>query len=307
MIAQPELLPVEGGTFRVAYSITNPVEGGVISITQSPSEWIHDIEFSDHEISFTVDPNTDAEPDAEPRESHFNVSYPEAYNQFVSIRQAAPAELTLGFDLQVVSLSCSEVTVRCIPTDREATYVLSTIPVSDYQRLGSDQALIARDVENFLEPDWLGNPGEIAKHLITGEKEDFFNLYSTAPQYIYAYGMTADGTATSPVVFLEVSAPERPVVNASDLGTLPVEGGTFEVSYTIDHRGAQELPTIETAWGLEWAHDFTVTAEKITFVVDSNAAAEPDSAPRTSFFRIQYPDAYDKVITLRQLTPELPE
>lgn len=40
---------------------------------------------------FTLDPNTAAEPGDAPRVSYFTISYPEAYNKAVTIRQAAPA------------------------------------------------------------------------------------------------------------------------------------------------------------------------------------------------------------------------
>lgn len=180
------------------------------------------------------------------------------------------------------------------------------ISKSEYDDLGGDQALVASDIEAFLKPDWLGNPGRIDQYLTSGDKEDFFSIFSSAPQYVYAYGLTADGTATTPVVKTEITPPERPQINASNPDTLPLEGGIVEVTYTIDHPVGDRLPTIETAWGLEWAHDFTVTPAKITFVLDPNTAAEPGSEPRTSFFRIQYPDAYDKVITLRQPAPDRP-
>lgn len=307
-VQQPELLPVEGGTFTVTYSVAHPSDGAVVEITPSPDDWVHDIRLEGGEITFVVDPNTSAQPGDEPRESHFNLSYPEAYNQFVGIRQAAPEEIPeLTFAIEIRSLTVSEAVAECTPSDPEATYVLRRISRSEYEELGGDAQLIASDVEYFLKPDWLGNPGRIADHLVSGVREESFSLYDTEPQYIYAYGLTGEGTATSAVFKTGVTAPARPVIDASDPGMLPVEGGTFEVTYTVENPYPDELPTIETAWGLDWAHDFTVEAGKVSFIVDSNDSAEPGGAPRQSFFRIRYTDAYDKVITLRQLAPDLSE
>ena len=308
----PLEVPIEGGTYEIGYTIENPLDGAELTVEPAWGvEWVHDFVVSADKITFTVDSNAAAEPGGEPRTTWFNVSYPDAVSSpAVNIRQAAPTEL--GFDLKQISVTPSEIIVDCTPSDLKATYVLRHIEKADYDRLGSDAALIAADIEDFCKPDWMGNPGEIAKHLMTdSRKGETFSVYGAGEYYVYAYGLTPDGTATSEVEKLLVIVPESPKITLSRNYPayapleVPIEGGTYEIGYTIENPLDGAELTVEPAWGVEWVHDFVVSADKITFTVDSNAAAEPGSEPRTTWFNVSYPDAVSSpAVNIRQAAPE---
>lgn len=95
---------VEGGIYRIAYSLANPVEGAMLS-AYSPAEWIGDFDFSQKEvISFKVLPNNTEE----------------VRTTTVEIRYGA-----LGFDVPVTQAALENpdrYDVNTISTDCEGIY-----------------------------------------------------------------------------------------------------------------------------------------------------------------------------------------
>ena len=301
---QPAEVPVEGGKVTVKYSIENPVEGEKIEITQPQVDWIRDITFTDTEITFTVDPNTAAAPGSDPRKGSFNVSYKEAYNKAVVVTQAAPEKVPeLGLALSLVSVSSSEFTVKCTPDDAERTYVFRKMSKEEFDALGSDEAVIASDIEAFKRPGWDGTPGSVENNLIKGETEDTWSFINTKTQVVYAYGLNADEAVTSKIYTLEVTPLPKPVINFDQPAEVPVEGGKVTVKYSIENPVEGEKIEI-TQPQVDWIRDITFTDTEITFTVDPNTAAAPGSDPRKGSFNVSYKEAYNKAVVVTQAAPE---
>ena len=304
---QPAEVTVEGGRVTVKYSVENPIEGEKIEITQPQVDWIRDITFTDTEITFTVDPNTDAAPGSDPRKGFFNVSYKDAYNKAVVVTQAAPEEIAeLGLTLSLESLSSSEVKVKCTPDDFDRTYVLRMMSKTDFDSYGSDEAVIAADIETFLEPDpWFGTPGTIEANLNKGLKVESWSFYNDKSQVVYAYGLNADGTATSRIYKLEVTPPAKPVIKAETPLNVPSEGGTFKVKYTIENPVEGKVLTATPSYYCDtWVKVLDVSATEITVSV-SPYSASPGAASRSGDVTLNYPDAYGSFFTIVQASPEL--
>ena len=55
-------VPAEGGTFSVAYKVTNPREGAEVSPEASTNDWVTSLEVVDNNINFDVAVNEATEP-----------------------------------------------------------------------------------------------------------------------------------------------------------------------------------------------------------------------------------------------------
>ena len=299
---------MDGGRVTLNYSITHPAQGAEIQITPR-EEWVHDFSVSAQTIAFTVDSNADAEPGSEPRQTFFTVSYPEAYDKAVIVRQSAPEEAAaLTFELTVHRVTPSQAEVSCIPSDPAATYVLGVMLRSEYEEYASDQALIESDIERFLRPGWTGEPGNIADHLTSGSQIEIteYLYYAERDYYLYAYGLDADGTVTTPLITKELfTTPAKPSIEAGEPEIYPVEGGTFEVTFRIDNPIDGATAEVQPPYNAEWLHSLEISDGKVIFTLDPNTAAEPGDAPRGSYFTISYPEAYNKAVTIRQAAPAL--
>lgn len=308
VVQEVGLLPVGGGPVTLTYSVAHPSDGAEIQISPR-EEWVHSFVVTAETIAFTADSNAGAEPGSEPRETFFMISYPDAYDKAVVVRQAAPDEaVELTFELTVHRVTPSEAVVSCIPSDEAASYVAGVILRSEYEEYADDRALIEAQIENFLRPGWTGEPGSIEENLTTGSRIEYteYLYYPEREYYLYAYGLDADGTvSTAGLTKVLFTTPPKPTITADAPATYPVEGGTFEVSFQIDHpiEGAQ--PQVQPPYNADWLHSLEITDGKVIFTLDPNTDAEPGDAPRTSYFTISYPEAYNKAVTIRQAAPAL--
>lgn len=308
VVQDMELQPVAGGPVVLTYTITHPAEDAEIGISPR-GEWVHSFAITAETIAFTIDPNSDAEPGGEPRETFFMVTYPHAYDKAVVVRQAAPEKVTeLTFALTVHQVTPSEAVISCIPSDEQASYVVGAMLRSDYEQYADDRTLIAAQIEGFLRPDWAGKPGTIADNLTTGslvESKEYL-FYAEREYYLYAYGLEADGTVTTDGITKELfTTPAKPIITADDPETYPVEGGTFEVSFRIANPIDGAQPQVQPPYNADWLHSFEITEDTVRFTLEPNTDAEPGEAPRTSYFAISYPEAYNKAITIRQAAPAM--
>ena len=309
------MIAAEGGPASISYQITNPISETTLPQAESSQEWVHSFQVSSEAISFTVDAN-ESEPGSEPRTATLTITYPEAQPVTATVTQAAPTsdpEKELSFTIEIVSETSSGITATITPSQNEATYVASLIYVSDYT---TDEELIANDIKSFQEEDWMGNPGQIADHLQTGTlTEKMFGAYKTGEVYIYAYGLTVDGEATSAVFKENAIVLDRPIITTDPDYTasyapleVPVEGGQFEVAFSVENPTEGAEVTYELQWGVEWVHDIVLSDGKISFTVDSNEAADPEDEPRTTFISLDYPDVASRpAINIRQAVPEKTE
>lgn len=165
--------------------------------------------------------------------------------------------------------------------------------------LPSEEELIASDIENFRNSPWGDG---IADRLRTGRLENLeLTLSPEKPYYFYAYGLNEDGTVTSDhIAKIEITVPPRPEIVIAELELQPVDDGRVTLNYSITHpaQGAE----IQITPREEWVHDFSVSAQTISFTVDSNADAEPGSEPR----RPSSPSATPKPTTRRSSSASRP-
>lgn len=308
LVQEPGLQPAEGSRVTLSYSVSRPTEGCEIQIAPR-GEWVHDFTVTADAISFTVDSNADAKPGGEPRETFFTISYPQAYDKAVIVRQSAPEETApLGFELTIHQVTPSEAVVSCIPTDEQASYVMGVMLRSEYEQYADERALITAQIEGFQRPGWSGEPGTIAENLTTGSliESTEYLYYAECDYYLYAYGLEADGTITTDGIAKErFTTPAKPVIAADNPETYPVGGGTFEVSFRIANPIPGAQAQVQPPYNAEWLHSLEITEDKVRFTLEPNTAAEPGDAPRTSYFTISYPEAYNKAVTIRQAAPSM--
>lgn len=128
--------------------------------------------------------------------------------------------------------------------------------------------------------------------------------------YVYALGINADGTVTSPLFKKIVTIPAAPTITTTPEYSyynplqIPVQGGTFDVTYVVENPVEGGEVTCIPPFGVEWVHDCVVSDGKVTFTVDSNEAATPGSDPRVAYLNLEYTGATDRAtITISQAAP----
>ena len=117
-------VPVEGGSFEVAYTLENPTSDGQLKPV-SEREWVHDIVAEDGRLVFTVDENTSFEA----RECRVEVLYTNGnIRQSFTVAQEAAEEYV--FKINVIEVKETEVSVSVQPADEEMTYVVMAVTKS---------------------------------------------------------------------------------------------------------------------------------------------------------------------------------
>lgn len=130
--------PAAGGDATVEYTITNPVQGGVV-LTNCEAGWIKNLSTATYgSIKFDVAPNyTD-----KMRETTIDVTYTGANDSYhIKVTQEASTE-TL-FSYKVVYKAPRELTIKITPADKETAYVcgIRTEEYINSFKLQSDAAL----------------------------------------------------------------------------------------------------------------------------------------------------------------------
>ena len=287
-------VPAVGGQCEVRYSVANPVEGVALEVA-SDAAWLSNFAVDEAAVTFDVAENADEDV----RTAEVVLSYKGAESVKVSVSQASA--VYDSFVITVDKLLPSSVTLSCVPSSQEATYVFSVMKKSEFDEYGSDQAVMDADAAYVKE-----NPGRLRKGNI--DKEEFSLIYQGASYVVYAFGVTADGKITSKSLFkAEFDAPQRPSVSFGEVSLIPAEGGKVTVSYTVENPIEGEKITATAGYGVDWIHDIEVSASEISFVADANSAAEPESDPRTGFIRVSYPEAYNASLVFKQASPEKPK
>lgn len=144
-LAETELeYPADGGEATVAYTITNPVKGGVV-LTDCAESWIKELSTATYgSITFTVAPNyTD-----KVREAVISVTYTGVEDKF-SIKVTQEASDDPVFSVKVVHNAPRTLLMDVTPADKETAY-LCGIYSEDYIdafRLTTDVALHAKHIE----------------------------------------------------------------------------------------------------------------------------------------------------------------
>lgn len=119
-----------------------------------------------------------------------------------------PADDELILTLSSLAADETSVTIKCIPSQDDATYILLLITEEYYNQLGSDEKLIEDDkiyFEEMAKQEGISVDELIGRQLRSGEHTgQFSQLNSGTSYYVYAYGLNADGTVTSDLYKLKV-------------------------------------------------------------------------------------------------------
>ena len=85
-LSQTEVpVPADGGTYSVAYKVTNPRDGAKVSVKAATNDWVTEFEVTGNNINFVVAANEALEQ----RSVDVTVSYPGATEQVFTIVQSA--------------------------------------------------------------------------------------------------------------------------------------------------------------------------------------------------------------------------
>ena len=90
------MVPVEGGTYTVGYSIENERKGVPVraSVGGWNTDWIHDLvlDTEKHTVTFTVDKNTDMKGYSDYRSASVSISHADASYTNIMVKQLYPEE-----------------------------------------------------------------------------------------------------------------------------------------------------------------------------------------------------------------------
>lgn len=194
-------VPVEGGSFEVAYTLENPTSDGQLKPV-SEREWVHDIVAEDGRLVFTVDENTSFEA----RECRVEVLYTNGnIRQSFTVAQEAAEEYV--FKINVIEVKETEVSVSVQPADEEMTYVVMAVTKSGWEGIGqSAETLFANVVSQYeynadLYKLTLAEYLEDFDILKTGYTEMTLGGFDVETDYyVFAVGMSPEGDQLSELV-----------------------------------------------------------------------------------------------------------
>ncbi len=220
VIQAQETVSVEaaGGDITVSYTIDNPVEGQHLTADAEDCGWLSIKETAESSVTATVSANESEES----RSAEITLSYPGAENITVTVTQEGTAsgkpddddddfiqDTGLSFQIDIVSFGSRSVTVNCIPSDLEATYIATTAEAEDfYAYEENSREFFEAEIEYMLEwgpyfgGEGLSDAEYIELFLRKGAMENYEieSLSTPASPYVfYAFGLTSDGTITSKV------------------------------------------------------------------------------------------------------------
>ncbi len=292
--------PPEGGTVRIEYEIENPAEGGGTISAVSLDTWVHSFDTSKAgEISFTADPSA-----GEMRIANVTLSYPNAKDVTVTVMQNAPEIPALTFDIQVPSKDGSSAVVTWTPSDNSVSYLAMVVEKSIFDGYATEAEYIQSDIEYI---QWLASQNEmtfsevLAQLLTTGPsgEQTIDGLKSDTDYYAYAYGMTAEGVATSAITktafrteafSCEFSIAHEETDSTCDVEVTPSNTGCF---YYFDLASKADIDT--------WGTDTEIIASVIASLKETVASYQTAGYDITLADLLSIgPDSY----TFKSLSPE---
>lgn len=287
-----ETVPPEGKTVTISFIVTNPTENGLEDAKASSSEtWAHDFIISDGELSFIVDPYEATEETQPDRTTDITFRYPEAEDVTFTVTQTAPAPkpAELTFTINITGRTTYSFTYECIPSDKNATYILETKSKDEYESYGGDdEKLVADDIEGFLTGGWSGS-GTIEENLVSGDQSDEEYFSYSEPCYLIAYGLDKDGKmTTSKVTAVLVEPLPEPdlTIDWVNSTVIPATGGTYEITCTIEN--PLDGGYIEAQCYSTWIH--TEVEGNIVTVTADAVEGEEGPGTRTASLFIYYRD-----------------
>ena len=134
-----------GGTFSIAYTLTNGIEGIDIA-TECDAEWITNIHSDGSNLQFDYTQNIDSKE----RIASIRVTYPNTNSVMLNIRQLINDSIT--FQLEITSATSTTCTTKITPSDPEAIYIVYMAEV-DYllsKQINTSEELFLDDHDYFM-------------------------------------------------------------------------------------------------------------------------------------------------------------
>lgn len=197
----------DGGSFEITYQITKRFDGASVT-AEVPEDggWVTGISTEiDRVISFDIEENSTGAD----RSTVMSIRYGISEYQIL-ITQYGEYAPDLTIEIDTVSVSESEITWSCIPSDKKATYISMISLKSAYDSYSSEEELIEGTIA-FLEQTAISNGLSLEEYLAksqlnVGDRLDFSvsDRQADTEYVIFAFGLSAQGQATSGVFHITV-------------------------------------------------------------------------------------------------------
>ncbi|MBQ8307986.1 MAG: hypothetical protein IJX56_04200 [Alistipes sp.] len=264
-----EPIPYFGGSFSLAYTIENPIEGEEIEVSDPQDSWIKNVEVSAQAICFEVEPY-DVEQGALARATTLEVTYADLTPVEISITQSAPSEL---FTVQITRATPDTVFFTVAPKNNEITYFCNRTTESGLEKAGSLEACVMENVLALSNDDFYGDM--LDDYLYVGRQELAFtyNEIPSTKHYLYVAPIRrANDEKRTPSlqdkpVILEVILPPYPTLSITPTEAEPfsIEAGVCTFRYAVEQplEGVKVIaePSEATTWigEIEVKEDGTIT------------------------------------------------
>lgn len=275
-----EPLPAKGGAAELSYTLTAPVAGVEIALSEPTASWLHDlaVDSANSKITFKYDTNLLYQA-TEPRSASFTVTYGTLEPQTVTLQQsvlAAPFTLTWSDKTPLTSY------FTCTPNDPTEFYLIEKVEKS---------AIASMNEEASWEENVVAWATEMVKY---GYEEGMTGEYPTAEQkelnpeinsfpntgveaYVYVIGYSLD-TAHPELTAIGLYTPEflpAPVLNIDSSYETSHAAGSKEFDITIEN--AIEGATLTAVSSEAWLKA-TLDGSKLKVEFEANAYSKPRTA-----------------------------
>lgn len=183
-LSQTEVaVPAEGGTYSVAFKVTNPKDGAEVTVAAPEVDWVTNVVVGESDITFDVAKNETTEA----RTAKVAVSYPgiEPDAEFTISQEAGePAP----FVITVKDITETTATFDVVPNDPDMSYICfaTSQEYLDFNGLTTDEAVYQDDMAYIDESgytfDYFITQGSITDSPISGMLPNTENV-------VYAYGV----------------------------------------------------------------------------------------------------------------------
>lgn len=223
---------VFGGSYSVAYTVSNPVEGATLNLV-SNNNWVNDFTVTPSEIQFNVDPNTEGLE----REAMVTVSY-SANEATATIRVSQQGGSLYPFTIEVTEITEAEVYFNVTPSDKEMTYVAVTVTEEFAGTMTEDEMFesllehyqIYADAEGMSIGQYLEYYGQLHQGDLQGM---YYNrLTPQTNYYIVVVGMSTDCKRLSDIITETFTTTEVPMTDATLDVSATCSGSTATI--TVD-------------------------------------------------------------------------
>lgn len=224
-------IPCDGGEFSIPYDITNPFKYGILR-ARTDSEWITSVVCEESQIVVTAASN---EAEAA-RQAVLVITYPECDPLEITLEQdGLDNETRELIDIEVEMKDARTATARFTPRDESRPYYTGCLP--SYRIPGDRGSFISSVLDSLkAEAESKGQSLEtvIGRYVSTsGTDKEFGNLQAESSYTVFAFGLSADGTAAGILNTAEIrtGAFEQPSLTF-DLEKLDVSRTTLTVRCT---------------------------------------------------------------------------